>query len=169
MKKIKAVLSMSLLLVLFFNFGFVNVLAAEEKESEKNYTTLEEIAKDYIVKVTESEDGVSMIKITHIKEFVSAVHKYLPEKKDIAIARFLYEYTGRGDQAYDLPEEILLEILTSEESVVQEEILSPEGNEMRNKLFADDGNMGKFIMMVSIILLVAIVAILAIILRSKRK
>lgn len=125
MKKISVVFAFMFVFIFAFSSTSLNTFA--EDKTEKSYSSLEELAKDYLVKVTRiDKKGVTTVTVRNIPEFTEAAHKYFPEIDDITIARFVYKYTGQEEKAEVLPDDKVLEILDSEEKLVQAETLVPE-------------------------------------------
>lgn len=124
MKKISVIMVFVFLFV--FTSASMSLSVFAEEKTEKSYSSLEELAKDYLVKVTRiDKEGVTTVTVRNIPEFTEAAHKYFPKLDDIVIARFVYKYSGKHETPEILPDESVLQLLTSEEVCVQEETLSP--------------------------------------------
>ncbi len=170
--------SMLLAFVFAFTFIFASfslVVSAEEK-TEKTYSSLEELAKDYIVKVTRiDKDGVTTVTARNIPRFTEAAHRYFPDLDDIVIARFVYKYSGKHETPETLPDESVLQILTSEEVCVQEEILSPsdgkKDKEKTDKNITEENNSSvlKIVFSVAAGVLVVAGAVVVVMKRKKDK
>ena len=124
MKKISVIMAFAFIFV--FSFASMSLNTIAEEKTEKSYSSLEELARDYLVKVTKiDKDGVTTVTVRNIPEFTEAAHRFFPELDDIVIARFVCKYSGKHENPETLPDKSVLQLLTSEEVYVQEETLSP--------------------------------------------
>ena len=126
----KACLILSLLFTFAFAFASFSSVVCAEEQTEKEYFSLEELAEDYLVKVTRiDKDGIATVELRNIPQFVEKAHEVFPELDDIIIARFLYKYSDQSEKPETLPDEVVLEILTSQENTSQTEMPGAQNNE----------------------------------------
>ena len=91
------------------------------------------------------------------------------------IARFVYKYSGKHETPETLPDESVLQILTSEEVCVQEEILSPsdgkKDKEKTDKNITEENNSSvlKIVFSVAAGVLVVAGAVVVVMKRKKDK
>jgi len=164
MKKISLIFA--LIFVFLFTFTSVSLITSAEETTEKTYSSLEELAEDYITKVTKiDKKGQTTVTLRNIPAFTEAAHKYLPQIDDVEIAQFLREYSGQTETEENLPDEEILEILTGEEiSASVETIVPPEDDTAK-----DNSQTLKIISEVAAGILIIAGAVVAVITKRKKE